>query len=108
MISLPLRGSSKSATSQPDQSGYNAKLPTSSLSICQQSSISPVDFCSVILSRSGDVSKRFFSPQAQELAGLRMWQVGGFEKFLIFYLLRSSGVSVVRVLRPPSVLRLHR
>jgi toxin ParE1/3/4 len=33
-----------------------------------------------------------------ELAGLRKWQVSGFEKFLIFYLPRSGGVSIVRVL----------
>ncbi len=38
------------------------------------------------------------SLQVPELAGLRKWQVSGFEKFLIFYLPRSGGVSIVRVL----------
>lgn len=33
-----------------------------------------------------------------ELAGLRKWQVKGFEKFLIFYMPRQNGISVVRVL----------
>ncbi len=33
-----------------------------------------------------------------ETAGMRKWQVKGFEKFLIFYLPRSHGVSIVRVL----------
>lgn len=33
-----------------------------------------------------------------ELAGLRKWQVKDFEKFLIFYLARRDGVSIVRVL----------
>ena len=32
------------------------------------------------------------------LAGLRKWRVNGFEKFLVFYLPRPSGVSIVRVL----------
>ncbi|HEX3746628.1 MAG TPA: type II toxin-antitoxin system RelE/ParE family toxin [Bryobacteraceae bacterium] len=32
------------------------------------------------------------------LAGLRKWRVDGFEKFLIFYLPRPDGVSIVRVL----------
>jgi toxin ParE1/3/4 len=31
-------------------------------------------------------------------AGLRKWRVKDFEKFLIFYLPRSDGVSIVRVL----------
>jgi toxin ParE1/3/4 len=29
---------------------------------------------------------------------LRKWQVTGFDKFLIFYLPRAKGVSIVRVL----------
>ena len=33
-----------------------------------------------------------------QLVGLRKWQVKDFEKFLIFYLPRSDGVSIVRVL----------
>jgi toxin ParE1/3/4 len=33
-----------------------------------------------------------------ELAGMRKWQVKGFEKFLIFYLPHSRSVSIVRVL----------
>jgi len=33
-----------------------------------------------------------------ELAGLRKWQVKDFEKFLIFYLPSSDGVSIIRVL----------
>ena len=33
-----------------------------------------------------------------KLAGLRKWRVNGFEKFLIFYLPRPDGVSIVRVL----------
>jgi toxin ParE1/3/4 len=32
------------------------------------------------------------------LAGLRKWRVDGFEKFLIFYLPRAGGVSILRVL----------
>ena len=33
-----------------------------------------------------------------EVAGIRKWQVKGFEKFLIFYHSRPDGVSIVRVL----------
>jgi len=33
-----------------------------------------------------------------KLTGLRKWRVAGFEKFLIFYLPRPYGVSIVRVL----------
>ena len=33
-----------------------------------------------------------------KLAGLRKWRVNGFEKFLIFYLPRPDGDSIVRVL----------
>lgn len=33
-----------------------------------------------------------------KLAGLRKWRVPGFEKFLIFYLPRPDGVSILRVL----------
>jgi len=33
-----------------------------------------------------------------KLAGLRKWRVNGFEKFLVFYLPRPDGVSIVRVL----------
>jgi toxin ParE1/3/4 len=33
-----------------------------------------------------------------EMAGMRKWQVKGFEKFLIFYRPRRDGVSIVRVL----------
>ena len=33
-----------------------------------------------------------------KLAGLRKWQVNGFEKFLIFYQPRPEGVTIVRVL----------
>jgi toxin ParE1/3/4 len=33
-----------------------------------------------------------------EIAGMRKWHVKGFEKFLIFYRPRPTGVSVVRVI----------
>jgi toxin ParE1/3/4 len=33
-----------------------------------------------------------------EMAGMRKWQVKGFDKFLIFYRPRPNGVSIVRVL----------
>jgi toxin ParE1/3/4 len=33
-----------------------------------------------------------------ELAGIRKWQIKGFERFLIFYVPRQDGVSIVRVL----------
>jgi len=33
-----------------------------------------------------------------ELAGVRKWHVKSFEKFLIFYMPRQDGISVVRVL----------
>src|SRR5512132_1991861 len=33
-----------------------------------------------------------------ELAGLRKWRVKGFDKFLVFYMPRQNGVSIVRVL----------
>ena len=33
-----------------------------------------------------------------ELAGLRKWQVQDFDNFLVFYLPRPDGVSIVRVL----------
>jgi toxin ParE1/3/4 len=33
-----------------------------------------------------------------ELAGMRKWRVPDFENFLVFYLPRSDGISVVRVL----------
>lgn len=33
-----------------------------------------------------------------EMAGMRKWQVKGFERFLIFYLSRRDGISIVRVL----------
>jgi toxin ParE1/3/4 len=33
-----------------------------------------------------------------ELAGLRKWRVKNFENYLIFYLPRADGVSIVRVL----------
>jgi toxin ParE1/3/4 len=33
-----------------------------------------------------------------ELAGVRKWPVEDFEKFLIFYMPRENGISVVRVL----------
>ena len=36
--------------------------------------------------------------RAPRLAGLRKWRVDGFEKFLIFYLPRQGGISIVRVL----------
>ena len=32
------------------------------------------------------------------LTGLRKWRVGGFDNYLVFYLPRPDGVSVVRVL----------
>ncbi len=34
----------------------------------------------------------------QQLAGLRKWRVSDFDNFLIFYLPRPDGVSIVRVL----------
>jgi toxin ParE1/3/4 len=36
--------------------------------------------------------------RASDLAGMRKWRVKGFESFLIFYLTRQDGVSIVRVL----------
>jgi toxin ParE1/3/4 len=36
--------------------------------------------------------------RASELAGMRKWRVKGFERFLIFYLTREGGVSIVRAL----------
>jgi toxin ParE1/3/4 len=36
--------------------------------------------------------------RSPKLAGLRKWQVSGFERMLIFYLPRSGGVSILRVL----------
>jgi toxin ParE1/3/4 len=36
--------------------------------------------------------------QDARLAGLRKWRVQGFENFLVFYLPRNDGVSIVRVL----------
>ena len=36
--------------------------------------------------------------RSPKLAGLRKWRVSGFENFLIFYLPRPDGVSIVRVL----------
>ena len=38
------------------------------------------------------------TPRSPELAGLRKWRVSGFDNFLIFYLPRKNGVSIVRVL----------
>jgi len=38
------------------------------------------------------------SLRSPRMAGLRKWQVSGFERMLIFYLPRASGVSIVRVL----------
>lgn len=32
------------------------------------------------------------------LAGMRKWRINGFDNYLIFYLPRSDGVSIVRVL----------
>jgi toxin ParE1/3/4 len=36
--------------------------------------------------------------RAPQLAGLRKWRVQDFDKFLIFYLLRPDGASIVRVM----------
>ena len=33
-----------------------------------------------------------------DLAGIRKWRIKGFDNFLIFYLPRADGVSIVRVL----------
>lgn len=38
------------------------------------------------------------SLRSPKLAGLRKWRVSGFEEFLVFYLPRPNGVSIVRVL----------
>jgi toxin ParE1/3/4 len=38
------------------------------------------------------------SLRSPKLAGLRKWRVSGFENFLIFYLPRPDGVSILRVL----------
>jgi toxin ParE1/3/4 len=38
------------------------------------------------------------SLRSPKLDGLRKWRVSGFEKFLIFYLPRPDGVSILRVL----------
>jgi toxin ParE1/3/4 len=34
----------------------------------------------------------------RELTGMRKWPVKGFEKFLIFYVARPRGVTIVRIL----------
>jgi toxin ParE1/3/4 len=36
--------------------------------------------------------------RSPKLVGLRKWRVSGFDKVLIFYLPRGSGISIVRVL----------
>jgi toxin ParE1/3/4 len=36
--------------------------------------------------------------RSAKLAGLRKWQVSGFENVLIFYMPRAAGVTIVRVL----------
>lgn len=36
--------------------------------------------------------------RSTELAGIRKWSVSGFDRFLIFYLPRPNGVTIVRVL----------
>lgn len=51
----------------------------------------------------GDLSRHpgmgvALSLRSPGLAGLRKWQVSGFEKMLIFYLPREGGVSILRVL----------
>jgi toxin ParE1/3/4 len=38
------------------------------------------------------------SPRSARLAGLRKWQVSGFENVLIFYMPRAAGVTILRVL----------
>jgi toxin ParE1/3/4 len=38
------------------------------------------------------------SLRSPKLAGLRKWQVSGFESVLIFYMPRAEGVTIVRVL----------
>lgn len=38
------------------------------------------------------------SLRSPKLAGLRKWQVSGFESVLIFYMPREAGVSIMRVL----------
>ncbi len=38
------------------------------------------------------------TPSNPRLAGLRKWRIRGFETFLVFYLPRPNGISVVRVL----------
>jgi toxin ParE1/3/4 len=38
------------------------------------------------------------SLRSPRLAGLRKWRINAFEKFLVFYLPRPYGVSIVRVL----------
>lgn len=38
------------------------------------------------------------SLRSPKLAGLRKWQVSGFDNLLIFYMPRGAGVSIVRVL----------
>jgi toxin ParE1/3/4 len=39
------------------------------------------------------------SLRSPKLAGSRKWRVSGFERFLIFYLPRPTGVSILRVLQ---------
>jgi toxin ParE1/3/4 len=51
----------------------------------------------------GDLSRHpgmgvALSLRSPKLAGLRKWQVSGFEKILIFYLPSAGRVSIVRVL----------
>jgi toxin ParE1/3/4 len=38
------------------------------------------------------------TPRHPALIGIRKWRVKGFQNFLIFYIPRSEGVSIVRVL----------
>ncbi len=49
------------------------------------------------LSRNPAMGVALFLPDPR-LAGLRKWRINGFEKFLIFYLPRPGGVSILRVL----------
>lgn len=35
---------------------------------------------------------------APELAGIRMWRVKSYEKYLIFYFVRPTGIEVVRII----------
>jgi toxin ParE1/3/4 len=52
-------------------------------------------FCDLSMHREIGVGLSLLEPK---LTGLRRWHIKGFESFLVFYLSRTDGVTVVRVL----------